>query len=211
MTEADWLCATDPEPMLDFLMPRRPRRKLALFGIACARSIPRLCNEELSATAIAVSERYADRQAKIDEVRVALRNAGPPPGDYSHYTRDALDRFLAEHAVLCNAAFNAELVCNYALKAAADRSAEKQAQCDLFREVFGNPFRTIRMRKSWLTSAVHQLAESIYADKTFDCLPILADALQESGCDHQDVLGHCRSAGLHVRGCWVVDLVLAKK
>ena len=41
-------------------------------------------------------------------------------------------------------------------------------------------------------------------------LPILADALQDAGCEDADILGHCRSGGPHVRGCWVVDLVLGK-
>ncbi|HEY7153409.1 MAG TPA: hypothetical protein VH575_05575 [Gemmataceae bacterium] len=41
-------------------------------------------------------------------------------------------------------------------------------------------------------------------------LPVLADALEEAGCQDQDILGHCRSRGDHVRGCGVVDLVLGK-
>jgi hypothetical protein len=211
MTESDWQSTTDPGRMLEFLMPQRPRRKLALFGVACARRIPRLCQEPASAAALAVSERYADRRAKISELRVALRNAGPPAGDYSHYSRAELDRYLAEHAVLCNAAFNAELVSEYALKAAQSRGTEQRAQCDLLREVFGNPFRKVRIRKAWLTSTVRQLAEVIYAENAFGDLPILADALEEAGCQDRDILGHCRSLGSHVRGCWAVDLVIGKK
>jgi len=65
---------------------------------------------------------------------------------------------------------------------------------------------------SWLTSTVVQLAEGIYADRTFDRLPILADALQDAGCDNDAILNRCRDAnGVHVRGCWVVDLVLGKE
>jgi hypothetical protein len=211
MTESDWQSTTDPGRMLRFLMPTRPKRKLALFGVACARRIPRLCQEPASAAAIAVSERYADRRAKISELRVALRNAGPPPGDYSRYSRAELDRYLAEHAVLCNAASNAELVSEYALKAAHDRGTEKRTQCDLLREVFGNPFRKVRARKDWLTSTVRQLAEATYTDNAFGGLPILADALEDAGCEDRDILSHCRGPGSHVRGCWVVDLVLGKR
>jgi hypothetical protein len=42
-------------------------------------------------------------------------------------------------------------------------------------------------------------------------MPILADALEDAGCDNADILQHCRGAGEHVRGCWVVDLVLGKE
>ena len=63
---------------------------------------------------------------------------------------------------------------------------------------------------SWLTSTVVALAGGIYEERAFDRLPILADALMDAGCDHADVLPHCRAAGPHVRGCWVVDLLLGK-
>jgi hypothetical protein len=54
------------------------------------------------------------------------------------------------------------------------------------------------------------LARGIYADRAFDRLPILADALQDAGCENTDLLAHCRGEGPHVRGCWVVDLLLEK-
>jgi len=60
------------------------------------------------------------------------------------------------------------------------------------------------------TPAVLHLAQAIYDDRAFDQLPILADALQEAGCTSREVLDHCRSPGPHVRGCWVVDLILGK-
>jgi hypothetical protein len=63
----------------------------------------------------------------------------------------------------------------------------------------------------WATSTVVSLAEGIYTDRAFDRMPILADALQDAGCDRAEVLGHCRGPGPHVRGCWVVDLVLGKE
>ena len=89
--------------------------------------------------------------------------------------------------------------------------AQFSAGSDLIREVFGNPFRPITLKPSWLTSTVLALATGIYADKAFDRMPILADALQEAGCDNDDILDHCRHPGEHVRGCWVVDLLLNKK
>jgi hypothetical protein len=64
---------------------------------------------------------------------------------------------------------------------------------------------------SWLTSTVIALARGINDERAYERLPILADALQDAGCDYADILDHCRGPGPHVRGCWVVDLVLGKE
>jgi hypothetical protein len=76
--------------------------------------------------------------------------------------------------------------------------------------IFGNPFRPVSFDPNWRTSTVVALAEGVYADRAFDRLPILADALEDAGCGHPDILAHCRGPGPHARGCWVVDLVLGK-
>src|SRR5207302_7713865 len=75
---------------------------------------------------------------------------------------------------------------------------------------FSNPPRCVTIDLSWLTSNVLTLAEGIYQDQAFDRLPILADALEDSGCADRAILDHCRSDGDHIRGCWVVDLLLDK-
>jgi hypothetical protein len=64
---------------------------------------------------------------------------------------------------------------------------------------------------AWRTPTVVELAQAIKRDAAFDRLPILADALQDAGCDNAEILNHCRSGGEHVRGCWVVDLLLDRK
>jgi hypothetical protein len=81
---------------------------------------------------------------------------------------------------------------------------------DLLRDIFGNPFRPVSVEPHWLTPTVRNLAAAIYAGRAFDRLPVLADALEDAGCDNADVLTHCRGPGPHVRGCWVVDLLLGK-
>jgi hypothetical protein len=80
----------------------------------------------------------------------------------------------------------------------------------LLRDIFGNPFRPVAADPNWLTADVIALARGIYDDKAFDRMPILADALQDAGCVNEDVLSHCRTAQVHARGCWVVDLLLGK-
>ncbi len=84
------------------------------------------------------------------------------------------------------------------------------AVATLLRDIFGNPFRPVAFDSSWLTSTVLALATGIYAERAFDRLPILADALQDAGCDNDDILTHLRSDGPHVKGCWALDLVLGK-
>lgn len=81
----------------------------------------------------------------------------------------------------------------------------------LLRDVVGNPFRPIAAETAWLTSDVVALAEGIYAERAFDRMPILADALQDAGCANDDILHHCRDTSLtHVRGCWVIDLLTGR-
>jgi hypothetical protein len=83
--------------------------------------------------------------------------------------------------------------------------------CRLLREVFGNPFSPIAVDPTWLTPTVLDLARKAYEDRAFDRLPILADALEDAGCENPSLLTHLRGPGPHVKGCWAVDLVLAKE
>lgn len=77
-------------------------------------------------------------------------------------------------------------------------------------DIFGPlPFRDIACEPAWLTDTVRTLARGIYEQKAFERMPILADALQDAGCENEDVLNHCRDTACeHVRGCWVLDLLL---
>lgn len=103
---------------------------------------------------------------------------------------------------------------------AAEERREKAAQKQLarvLREVVGNPFKAPRFEPSWRTSTAVELARGIFAERAFDRLPILADALLDADCDEEQVLRHCRGTELgakeppqHLRGCWVVELVLGR-
>ena len=80
----------------------------------------------------------------------------------------------------------------------------------LLRDIFGIPFRPVAFDPAWRTSTDVALAQQMYEARDFSLMPILGDALQDAGCDSADILAHCRRDGPHVRGCWVVDLVLGK-
>jgi hypothetical protein len=84
-------------------------------------------------------------------------------------------------------------------------------QAALVCEVFGNPFRPTAFDPAWRTPQVLALARTAYEERRWEELPLLADALEEAGCDNDAILNHCREQGPHVRGCWVIDLVLAKE
>jgi hypothetical protein len=89
---------------------------------------------------------------------------------------------------------------------------ERQAHCDLIRDVFGNPFRPRpTVAGEWLAwdgGMVPRLARTAYEERAFERLPVLADALEEAGCTDANLLGHLRAATPHARGCWVLDLLL---
>jgi hypothetical protein len=82
-------------------------------------------------------------------------------------------------------------------------------QARLFRELFGPlPFRCVAVQPAWRTQDVTTVARAIYEQGAFDRMPQLTDALVGAGCDEPDILDHCLSSGGHVRGCWVVDILL---
>jgi hypothetical protein len=93
-----------------------------------------------------------------------------------------------------------------------DLNAERWAQYRLFRDIFGNPFRPVAFEPAWRTDTAIAVARQMYDSRDFGAMPILADALQDAGCEVEAILNHCRDANQpHVRGCWVVDLVLGNE
>jgi hypothetical protein len=100
------------------------------------------------------------------------------------------------------------------------RAKEISTQCDLLRDIFGNPFRRIHISPAWLSwndGIVPRLAQAAYEDRILPAgtldnarLAVLADALEEAGCTDEQILTHLRSGGEHYRGCWVLDLLLRK-
>ncbi len=88
--------------------------------------------------------------------------------------------------------------------------AEKKAQAALLRDIFGNPFEPLTIDAARLTPAITELAQTIYEENSFLRMPELAEALEEVGCTNGAVIRHCNELESHVRGCWVIDLILGK-
>ncbi|HUR55291.1 MAG TPA: hypothetical protein VMZ71_14245, partial [Gemmataceae bacterium] len=222
--------ATHPRPMLEFLQGKVSDRKLRLFGVACCRRICDSMSQVRSRSLVLVAERFADGLADADELRAAYEEAFAADNDIyvnggNQYASTAVLGLQQSLGLECvtGEVFNCITICDDRLTTACHDEAKFQellarletdewrAQSQLLRDVFGNPFRPVAAEPSWLTSTVVALAEGIYQERAFDRLPILADALQDAGCDNDDVLTHCRSDGLHIRGCWVVDLLTGRK
>jgi hypothetical protein len=201
MTEKRWLSCADPKRMLALLRGRASKRKLRLFACACVREAIRrypwpFGREVLPA--VEAVEKFADALITGDVLSpfqafsywIASENPWEAAGSAAHSWTE--DEVIEDKKV----------------------SADPVFVCGVFREVFGNPFRSATIDSDWLgrnERTVLKLAQAIYDERRFADLPILADALEEAGCDNADVLAHCRSGGEHVCGCWVVDLLPGKE
>jgi hypothetical protein len=82
--------------------------------------------------------------------------------------------------------------------------------CRLIRDVVGNPFRVLGEAADRPSPELVAIAHDIYERRAFDRMPVLGERLEAAGCDDPDILSHCRSQSLHVRGCWVLDLLLSE-
>lgn len=205
MTEQEWLICADPHLMLEFLRGKASERKLRLFAVACSRRIWNVI-DDLGRAAVDAAEDFADGGLGSDELRAA-RLACQGAGDQASWYAAATKPEVAAR----NSARSAQAGVN-SNPLLGTEASELLTQAALLRDIFGPiPFRQIAVNPTWLTPYVVQLGQAIYDDRAFDRLPELADALHDAGCDNEEILGHCRGPGPHVRGCWVVDLVLGRE
>jgi hypothetical protein len=225
MTESEWLIATAPQKMLEFLRGKASDRKLRLFACACCRHYGHLLKDERCRQAVSVAERFSDELATAGE----LSEAEEAVWGADQSGELAVDGLGPACVYCCYRAedgsypsgFAAE-VANQMLVAAGDEitsDAAYDAACgvlsNFLRCVFGNPFHPLPPITpsvfAWNDGTIPKLAQAIYEDRVFDRLPILADAVEEAGCSDPDLLGHLRGPGSHVRGCWAVDLILGRE
>jgi hypothetical protein len=218
MTEAEWLECDDPAAMLTFLRGRISKRKCLLFGCACERRLwdQRDCEREK----VEATERYADGEGPADDVLAALEVIGIDGVTLEDVTDMDPVGWAEEGAYDA-----ADYAANVARRGEEDEdawdaafAAERAVQVVLLRDAAGDPFRPRPGTGPWVTPAVVSLAEAAYAERhsSSGCLDVqrlavLADALEESGCADDAILSHLRAPGPHVRGCWVIDLLLGRE
>jgi hypothetical protein len=215
MTEQEWLECADPDAMLEFVADRITDRKYRYFVTACCRRVWHLL-DEAGRKAVETAERYADDPTTLPELFGAARGVfAPDPTPAQNAAFHAVATTGAYSLAATVAAHHAALAVSRSSQPPADEPdpGERAWQCQLIREIFGNPFRPVAVDPAWLAhgdGAVVTMARGIHAGRSFGDLPVLADALLEAGCREESVLAHCRQAGGHVRGCWVVDALLAQ-
>ncbi len=208
--------ATDPR--IVFHLPiQTVERKLRLFYCACCRirwdSLSPSCRN-----AIVTVERYADgweNRRGLHKARRAVQDVGRVVRaiPYSQDQWDARSLIaLVERAAEVPTRFRTGVICGgYPVQATT--------QVVLLRDLFDNPFRPYSVEPRWITPTVVALARVIYSERSFDLMPILADALQDAGCDDEYILTHCRGhedvsspvQSSHARGCWLIDAILGKE
>jgi hypothetical protein len=217
MNEEGWLACADPRAMLLFLASVASDRKARLCAVACCRRDPIYRSDANMRRIVMMAEAFAD--GLVDEAALhsvtcydsdedpALEAARSPTPGVPFVTR-------AAHA--------ADLVCSWHADPTGNERgtpdflkrvvAVKAELSRLVRDIFGNPFHPTFFSPQWRTDTAVALAHQMYESRDFGAMPILADALQDAGCEDADILDHCRDAGqLHVRGCWVVDLVIGRE
>ncbi|MDY3554484.1 hypothetical protein R5W24_003608 [Gemmata sp. JC717] len=197
-----------------------PERRSRLFGVACCRRHLHLIVDPRSLKALDATERCADGAATADDLERAYAEAFEVVAYYAEHPDRRNDKRFEAWGRAANAVAGGchehELAEGVALEVltaaeAAGLTGEPAAQSDLVRDIFGNPFQPVAFSPAWRTETAVSLAQRMYESRDFSAMPILADALQDAGCDDAELLTHCRGPGPHVRGCWVVDLVLGKE
>jgi hypothetical protein len=182
VTETEWLACTDPQKMLQSLpLLQRVGRKKELYVAAICRTIEGI---------------FPDEDRRAESVRLLESVAEGWQG-----------KWAADRAIHLMMNLLDEEVVVY-------EKSEQVWMASILRCIFGPlPFRPITITPAWLSwhdGLLVSMARQMYDSRDFTDMPALADALEEAGCDNTDILGHCRSGGEHVRGCWIVDLVLGK-
>jgi len=219
MTETEWTASSNPEAMLTFIREQVSPRQMRLFGCACCRIFWSKLKDTACRSAVVMAEGYADGLAVFENLQILRAEIRESP-------QVSPPRLVnAAHAVTREAAWAGALQASHEVVqhvrlprgsrqpySSAKGDVYRQ-QADLVRDIFDNCFRPVAIDPAWLAwndGTVVKLAKTIYDDRRWDIMPILGDALEDAACHDAAILDHCRGPGPHVRGCWVVDLMLGK-
>jgi hypothetical protein len=231
MTEAQWLTSSSPWELVYWMIGVQRAavttdERFRRFGIACCRRLAgALAPGHISA--LDQLDQYIDAGSPSGGLRlprklcrtVPLAPVTTPPSAASHAVRaveQCLKSKCSQAAMASEDAARAMNETRAVVGSGGGRKRRKEnpelaVQAALIRDIFANPFRPVAFSPEWRTNTAVSLARQMYESRDFSAMPILADALQDAGCDNEDVLNHCRHPGVHVRGCWCVDLLLGKE
>jgi hypothetical protein len=211
MNEEEWLETTDPYPMLAFLQGKVSDRKLRLFAVSCCPDISHLFTADHNHRAVEIAERLADGLPSVVErpEHVSAASYALAGSAYTAAVR-ASEHAASEFAAITSAA-NILLAAQYLF------DLVRGEQSRVIRDIFGNPFQPVTLDAVWRTPVFTSIARAVYEERElpgglFDNhrMGVLADALEDAGCAHRDLLDHLRCGVYHTRGCWAIDLLLDK-
>lgn len=231
--ETTWLNANSAYDLLnlaiDIEMPQPNNRRLRLVGI----SLLRLVWDDLSPgaqQAIVAGERHTEGLLSDDELSkagdIAANEFDPKtkPGrrDQNRSREYALHEFAISASEVARYDDDGgwpywqrivELPVLYGNSYERLGFAEEDVQPALvncIRDIYGNPFREATLDLTLVTNDIDELAREIHANSDYERLPALGNAMRAAGCTNAEMLNHCSSEETHVRGCWVIDLLLGK-
>lgn len=216
MKEAEWLNGNDQHPLLQHLRQagRTTARKWRLLVCAALRDpkVWPLLVSKSSRHAVEVCEAFAEGTASGEDLTRVRKSAHRA----TYFQQGRPNQRLWAAGLAHNLCWHDATLLRDGVFAWTGRNAESLVPVRVIREVIGNPFRAPKFDPTWLTSTVVSLAQAAYDERVLPTgqldpvrLAVLADALEEVGCTG-DVLSHLRDPGPHVRGCWAVDLLLAR-
>jgi hypothetical protein len=232
MTESEWLKSHDATAMLEHLWMQEElsNGKLWLFRVACCRRIAELTRIASIHNTIDLAEALAEGvgdEAGLERFREEIPRGGIDAAQAA--SRQACGQLLyancdlaglqwalncAALAVGNDVGYRAGSLSNWGQPRDEAVQSERDTHVLVMRDIFGNPFQAADIAQDWLhfnKGIVPSIARAVYDERRWEDMPVLADALEDAGCTDADILNHCRGPGPHVRGCWVVDLLLGKE
>jgi hypothetical protein len=221
MTQDDWRTSADLDDMLTHARRRCrfPARKRRLFAVACCRRVEGLLPEP-HCRALDVAERFADGLASRTELTAAWSAAYYHPRTLSSHAAWAActaacpgEARLMQGYLSTVSLYVASTVARRPVRAASPDPAawhgERARHRHILRDLVPPP-RQLDLDFASLPPVALAVARAVYEERRFEEIAVLADALEEAGCDAAEVLAHFREPGEHVRGCWAVDLLLGR-
>lgn len=234
MIEEAWQTCEDPKELAEYLFGSASPRKLRLWACACGREVIRLFENPRIGNVLSLFEDVADgvrlfedQYRPIAELQWACEDEPAPEfsravAGIAHSQWIKMEQGSEGHfalGLLHLAWTQAYRGCPTARPdGPTDPPADphwravhfsaRQKQVGFARDIFGNPFHPVRLDSACRTSTVVSVANDIYKQRSFSQLSSLADVLEDAGCADEQLLGHCRAPGQHVRGCWAIDLLL---
>ncbi|VTR98685.1 hypothetical protein [Tuwongella immobilis] len=238
MTEAEWLGAPHLYTLIRLIEEKASERRRRLLACACCRRTWNLLPDDFIRDILELAEQYADGMVTSGHLR-SVQNE-PYFDDLQNQLRgraqvkpqQSLRTLYAISAIRDLTSLSVNLV-NIILDTSRNPRDdyiptpihnettgggsigydpnELDLKIRLLHDIFGPRLDSLPFVSTWRTSAAFVLAHQMYQSRDFSSMPMLADALEVAGCDNQEILRHCREPGIHVRGCWVVDLVLGNE